>query len=435
MSQFRFYNEDASTEVAASSEDAVIAEAEVASLEGQQEVAGIETMNASLEDAVAGLGELEQQAALAQETLDDGTGMSEQTARAAEVTVESVCRRLSIPRHSNIRLATESFGRQTDQVAATRLFVEDVGATVKAAWQKLKDFVASIFQRVKDFLAKFFTNTDKVAKNLQAAKDKVSKVSGKAEKSQLKLSNVAKGFNVKGKAGAKEAVLILGNQADLMNRSTALFDGLGAVLKEGENMVAKNKMSADEHSENIERLFDAMVKAGKAAGADPVESGDAQSKKGYKMTFPEAFNGAQAVLKVKITKEGRLESKLEAAESKEAPSEVPTLKVDEMSTVLEAVRKANDATADYKKVQPKIETLNKEAIKLIDQAIKVAETVLDGEPGTSTLKMMLSDIKSLVSSVSAASTRMASMLPAHTVAACNCAIAYVNASCAEYKKA
>lgn len=411
--------------------DALQAEVAQGETQATEDLGQIDQVAAVIEDAVEGIGELEAQADIAQTAIDEGEGISEPHAQAAQVTVESVCRRLGVtPSEVGIRLNTESFGAGNSKLAQTKLFVESVTETVKKVWKQVVDFLKNLWNRIKEFFAKFFDNSEKAEKAAKAAKDRVAKVEGEAEKKTIKGGRVAEAFRIDGNVSPNTVKVILENHTKMLNGLGNLTDATVKALSALDKGVGTGFEGKLEDSLKLQ--LKELVQSGMKSLGDVSAIG--ADKDGFVVMLGSMVGGADVSIEVTCSNTFATKMEMKSNDTKKAPEEIPVLTVAEMGAVLDVAIAAAQKTTEYKKQLPKLDAMNKESVKLAEAAMRFAEKIADQSENKGNLKSVLADARTTVTSLSNQVNRFCTMLPAWTVKGVNTAVSYVDQSIAQYKK-
>ena len=439
--------EDAlSTDTVPGETEAVVLDAVQGDQDMREKAGELIDAQVQLEESVDAEGDLNVVADNLRESVDAGTGISEDAAAATEIAVESIMKRMGVHGYGKVIVAsTESFGGSNTRLYATKASLEGVWDTIKEFWKKFKEQVARLFNQIKDFFAKFFDNAEKTKKAAEALKAEVRELgSKKAKETELK-SSVSKAFSEKGKADAGTVSKILGNHSTLLDNAGAATSNFEQVL----NKIAGLKLNSD-------KVTVARATAGeltKFAGAAGIvkglttdvpekdevkEDSAAKTKTTVKYAGPLFGNRvvAQEVVESTDPEDGSVKLSIGLKESSSKPAEkAVVLKDGEMASTLDAVIKLCEKVVAYKKEQSKTEAIGKDLSKAADLIVKALDTQNStGEDTRSKeLKTAVSNIKSACTSIQAVTLRLTTLAPSTAVSAGNAANQYVRESLAQYK--
>ena len=181
--------------------------------EQRMEVANIEDAGAAAEDAEADARTLEAQAQVMDEAVDAGTGVDPNTARMAQITVESICDRLDMPRPRKTVIGKEAFADAQTRVSRTRIASESIKDKAKSIWEAIKKMIARIWEMVKSFFLGFTKNRESLEKHLKDIRDSLENVELNAKPDKQDLEGSYAGVLTPGaedKATKETAVKLLG---------------------------------------------------------------------------------------------------------------------------------------------------------------------------------------------------------------------------------
>ena len=400
-----------------------------------------------LEESVDAEGDLNVVADNLQESVNAGTGISEDAAAATEIAVESIMKRMGVHGYGKVIVAsTESFGGSNTRLYATKASLEGVWDTIKEFWKKFKEQVARLFNQIKDFFAKFFDNAEKTKKAAEALKAEVRELgSKKAKETELK-SSVSKAFSEKGKADAGTVSKILGNHSALLDNASAATSNFEEVLKKiGSLKMDRSGVTVEVSgaAQNLKKFADgAGIVRGLTTDVpekDEVkEDSSAKTKTTVKYAGPLVGNRvvAQEVVESTDAEDGSVKLSIGLKESSSKPADkAVVLKDGEMSATLDAVVKLCEKVVAYKKEQSKTEAIAKDLSKAADLVIKAMDTQNStGEDTRSKeLKTAVNNIKGTCASIQAVTMRLTTLAPSMAVSAGNAANQYVRESLAQYK--
>ena len=426
--------------------EAVVLDAVQGDQDMREEAGELIDAQVQLEESVDAEGDLNVVADNLQESVDAGTGISEDAAAATEIAVESIMKRMGVHGYGKVIVAsTESFGGSNTRLHATKASLEGVWDTIKEFWKKFKEQVARLFNQIKDFFAKFFDNAEKTKKAAEALKAEVREIGAKKAKETEMKSSVSKAFSEKGKADAGTVSKILANHSTLLTNASAATSNFEQVLNKitGLKLNSENVTVARAAAGNLSKFADA---AGIVRGLttdvpekDEVkEDSSAKTKTTIKYAGPLVGNRvvAQEVVESTDAEDGSVKLSIGLKESSSKPAEkAAVLKDGEMTATLDAVIKLCEKVVAYKKEQSKTEAIGKELSKAADSIVKAMDIQNStGEDKRSKeLKTAVSNIKGACTSIQAITMRLTTLAPSMAVSAGNAANQYVRESLAQYK--
>ena len=426
--------------------EAVVLDAVQGDQDMREEAGELIDAQVQLEESVDAEGDLNVVADNLQESVNAGTGISEDAAAATEIAVESIMKRMGVHGYGKVIVAsTESFGGSNTRLHATKASLEGVWDTIKEFWKKFKEQVARLFNQIKDFFAKFFDNAEKTKKAAEALKAEVRELgSKKAKETELK-SSVSKAFSEKGKADAGTVSKILGNHSTLLDNASNATGAFDAVLKKL-TAVKLNDKNAPLAQGAVQSLKDFADKATILAGLgrdvpekdESKEDTAAKTKTTVKYAGPLVGNRvvAQEVVESTDAEDNTVKLSLGLKESSSKPAEkAAVLQEAEMSSTLDAVVKLCEKVIAYKKEQSKTEAIGKDLSKAADAIISAMTTQSSiGEDNRDKqVKTAVNNVKAACTSIQAITMRLTTLAPSMAVSAGNAANQYVRESLAQYK--
>ena len=121
----------------------------------------------------------------------EGDGMSEDTAKMAEVAVESIMRRQGMSMTYNPIPSMESFARTSSRMSATKLSLEGIKETAGNLWKRFIDFINNIGEKIKDFFKRI---TEGVLPKLKTRCEQLKNALANAETIQTDIPAKGKSF-------------------------------------------------------------------------------------------------------------------------------------------------------------------------------------------------------------------------------------------------
>lgn len=380
---------------------------------------GIEV--AKVEDAVQAGEELEALGDLAADSLENGEGLSEESAEAVSIAVESILNRLGATRETRTVPVAESFGNASSRRVSTKLVVEGIGDWLKKVWASIKAAAARLWDKIRSFLAGLFNSAKSLAKLLVNLKERARKVpSDYAPKEKtLKNSSLAKNLSWKSKANLSTFEKTLKASASLAAASTAVTShsktiaNAAAELASSEISETSVKAFVSKKSAAVEQI-DKAIDSGVTAGMDKVTAETSSVKKAKsKITDKKTgdniwkgsygpFPGGVVLTHIKSTvtvmgeKSESISLTFEAAPDKHA-TEVDALSLSEIQGVIDSSLKVANSLSDFQATQKNAEAITKAQQGVADTIMKQAEKILQKTGSTSETRQGLNELKTGVS--------------------------------------
>ena len=335
----------------------VAAEVEVGSSELNDDASEVEDYSEGIDTSIDAAGELDEVHDQLAESVENGEGASEETAKMTEIAVEAICAKVGIYfDKGRVVPAMESFGSANSRLHATKLAMEGIKEQVVRIWKAVKEAFVKVWEIAKGFYKTLVDNRSRLEKYLVGLKENAKKADGapKSEKITAGAKAFAIGSSTSGEDyGAKNVISILEDTIKLCDVANRASQDLMKFTKD----VIDGK--ADASAEAIMDRFKEIKGVGQsAAGIDDYttyaygrfihsayfEPSD-QNKKGYvviKMsTLPKVFIGKE------IT----------------APTK------DEIGKVLDLALSNLKKLVDFDKASKTLEQANKAAVSFTDRMI------------------------------------------------------------------
>lgn len=397
------------------------------SAEVDQEVAAIESLNLAIEEAEEGAEELEGNAEVLQESVDSGEGVSEDAAALATECMRNVMRRLQLPQRQVVP-SLEAFGSKNTRLAVTRVALEGFSDTIKSIWERIKKGIKLVWQKITDFFAKFFDNTEKLTKQATALKKKAASLGSEIKEKQIKSKYVSKSFAADNKVTAAGVVKILNNHKIISSSFVSNMNGMSTLVGLANKMAGGSGPDEAAVAKAVVSFWQDGLGGADLVKRETVKDGD--KDKDVISAGPFLDN---SVLQVGIatSKDGSFEdltTEVKANEKKNVSETSDTLKKDEILSVLAAVLTLATSTEEFKKQKSKIDGVQKALMGAADAALKVADKVTDTSEDNDKIKSGLAVARRLVTKLSAANSRLITLLPAWNVRAGKAALTYVSMS-------
>lgn len=410
---------------------------------------GIEV--AKVEDAVQAGEELEALGDLAASSLEEGEGMSEETAEAVSIAVESILNRLGAVRESRTVPVAESFGNASSRRVSTKLVVEGIGDWLKKIWASIKAAAARLWDKIRNFLAGLFNSAKSLSKMLTNLKERARKVpSDYAPKDkELKNKSLAKSIGWKEKANLKTFGLVVKASESLAAAAEAVTSHSRAINLAAQELAAKeineanvkafvNKKSTEYQA--IEKIFQDGISAGletvhketalvkKAKGRVDKKTGDG-SKTGSVGPFPgsSVLTAVASQTTVLGVQSQSLRLAFEAYPDK-LPEEAEALTLGEIQNVIEVSLKLSNKIVDFQATQKNAETITKAQQKAADTVLKEAEKILNKTGSSAETRQGLNEMKETITDSMALLNTFANNAPVMAFRAARAGADYASAS-------
>lgn len=397
-----------------------------------------EQLTTAIEEAVEDAATVERIQEVAEDSVEQGEGLSEQAAEITEVAIESIHARLGISKR--VIPSLESFGSSNSRVAATRIAIEGFKETVVRIWKAIVDAVKTIIQKIKDFFAKFFDNSAKVKKLAESLKSKINEIkSKKASTSDIKEPGIASVFN-DSKTGQFELNKILENQKIMTVGSTVMIDALSSSVGIIEGLVKKDVKEDDVTTlaKTMEKILDNMKNVFAGTTVQQTTENDLEVTTSE---FGPLINGNIILSELKLVKATDEFSSFNFAyapatgdkNKKPAKESLPILSASEQEHICASVIGLMDETEKFKKNKDQVLNIGSKVMKTVDAVLNLVDSIADTNKDNANVKKIISNARGALVSCMNVSARIFTMTPAYNVKAGNAALKYVARSQAEYK--
>ena len=189
-------------------------EVEVATTELGETESEVEDYSEGIDTSIDAAGELDEVHDQLAETVESGEGVSEETAKMAEIAVEAICAKVGISaRQARVVPAMESFGSTNSRLTATKLAMEGIKEQTVRIWKAVKEAAIYVWNMVKKFFANMTDSRKKMENYIGKLKTNVSKATGEAKQKTLKVG--AKSFSIGGQANPETAMKIVKMSGEL----------------------------------------------------------------------------------------------------------------------------------------------------------------------------------------------------------------------------
>lgn len=379
------------------------------------------------EDAAASAEDLEEVADQLAAGVESGEGVSEETARMAEIAVESATRRL-LGRRSASFVAVENFGGRQTKLQATKLAMEGVIETVKRIWEAVKKAVKDMWAKVMDFFGRATANLDKVEADAAKLRERVRGVTGSIKEKDVTSGSVLSAFSVDGKCTLETAKEISANTVVLVETT---LEGLN---KAEVNCAELTKIASNpgEYKVGVLRKILFNVPFSKAKGVKSQK----KNKNGADVATLDLgpiYRGQLVRMVVTMPKddEGDLKSSLsmEIVQQSKSADKTKTLSTSEMDTALDLVDTLTEATRKFDKKKDELAAVSSALTKVADAAMSFATAKMENkDANVAKERAMLNEVRSMVSSMNSINGRLSANAPAWALSNAKALMTYVDAS-------
>lgn len=436
-------------EVEAAEVAATVAD-ESAEIQNANTDVGIEV--AKVEDAVQAGEELEDLGNLAADSLEEGEGMSEETAEAVSIAVESILNRLGATRESRTVPVAESFGNASSRRVSTKLVVEGIGDWLKKIWTQIKAAAARLWDKIRSFLAGIFNSAKSLSKLLVSLKERARKVPSDyaPKEKKIKAPGLAKSISWKGKADLNtleltlKAANSLAAAAGKVTNEIKVINAAASSLASSEINETNVKAFVNKKSAAVQAIETAFVNGiGNGLGTVDQETSMVKKAKGKvtnKKTGDATWKGSfgpfpgNSVLTCVVStntvlgiQESSISLGFEAAPGKPA-EEVDALNINETQGVIEICLKLSNAIADFQATQKNTEAITKAQQSTADTILKQAEKILGKTGSSAETRQGLSELKASVADSMAMLNTFANNAPAMAFRAARAGADYASIS-------
>lgn len=387
---------------------------EVAMVEVDEAIDGIETVVEDMEEAETTADVLEVIADKVEETIPEG-GLSEPVAAAIDVAVEHLKQRLGMPaRHTSF--AIEGFADKATRSQSTSLAVEDWKADIKKIWDAIVGAFASAIKWVKEFFTKLFDLAERAKARAEKLEEQAKAKAGKEAPADAKISTSSFGklLSINGKVPeGSELPHALAASTKAAVSAQALVEKLTDVLAK---VTVESLKTPDADVKYDFPMGD------KVTAPDGYTSPEGTELSGTKLVF----GGAVAYLQTAVYEAGKKPAKVKAWVGKEAgykdpeDGEVSPLSVADIASVANICKTHMASYAKAKDVLKAIDKVEKEVLGNIRNAAKTT----DEAESKAAIKATRAVASSLVSVVS----QGLSSIRSYDVKVANAAMNYAGAS-------
>jgi len=399
----------------------------------------IEEIDDAVEDAVEDASTLDAIKDTMEDSLEEEGGMSESAAEIAEVSVESITARLGL---ANAGIpAMESFGSTSTRSTATRIAIESVNDGLKRVWEAIKNALANMWQKIKMFFAGMAKNAKAMDDYIQKLQERANKVSDNPDlvKDKLEKKGIAKAFSIEGNATETTVKTVIDNVTAILNASDNIVDGIVNPTKilsdvmSGLDANGDNATVMDKVTNNLNKLTTSILSSIDKVGSEVTEEtvGDVDittTKLGpylngdiYEVII-EKDRVAKSV-KVGMVKKDGYET---------VAKDIPALDIAKIKTLLSEGRNISKLLVNLKKNQAKTDAALKGLNKIINEAIKLSETLVGDTDAD--IKTILNGTKASVQSMVSYSSKVTVAIPSMGMSTAKAVSSYAAASLDNLKK-
>lgn len=402
-------------DVAAAEVAATVAD-ESAEIQSTNTEIGIEV--AKVEDAVQAGEELEALGDLAADSLEKGEGMSEETAEAVSIAVESILNRLGATRGTRTVPVAESFGNASSRRVSTKLVVEGIGDWLKKIWASIKAAAARLWDKIRNFLAGLFNSAKSLSKMLNSLKERADKMpSDYAPKEEkIKHASLAKSIGWEEKANLETFSMMMDASAGLAETAKHVtshvetINGAAQLLAKSEITEASVKAFVSKKSPAViaieKSISDGALRSKMITGftSSMAKKSDSEKEKDTKTKttasygpFPGGSVLTYIVDETPVLGHNSMSITIgfEASKGK-AADEVKALTIGEIRGLISNTLKVTNALTDFQATQKNAETISKAQQGLSDTIIREAEKILAKTGSSAETRQGLNELKTSV---------------------------------------
>lgn len=372
-----------------------------------------------VEDAVQAGEELESLGELAADSLENGEGLSEETAEAVSIAVESILNRLGASRQTRTVPVAESFGNSSSRRVSTKLVVEGIGDWLKKVWASIKAASIRLWDKVRLFLANIFKSGKSLVNHLSALRKRLNEVPAGYVKKKKKI-----------KAKSLATAIAMGKVADLSTfeknlESASKLSSLSKAVSQHITKIIDTAASIRNVGDFNEATLNAFVKSSGDANLAIIKAVD--DAYGTAATMSEAqLNGASvkglkteagvehkvygpypgsSALVVTITERDTgtpnatrgLNIRFQGV-GRKGPTVVTALDKGEIMKVIEESMKAANALTDFQATQKNLEKMAKDQQKVADNVLKEVSKIVSKTGSSSETRLGLKEMQEAVRS-------------------------------------
>lgn len=362
-----------------------------------------------IETSVDAAGELQEVHDTLAASVEDGEGVSEETAKMAEIAVEAICAKVGISaREARMIPAMESFGSANSRLTATKLAMEGIKETAKRIWEAIKKACIHVWNVIKNFFAGLTKSRTMLEKHLTNLKARAAAANGTPDKKTF--STGAKEFSINGKATLKNVEVVLADSA----KATVVGVEISNSLKNTVNKITSEQLTPI----SVKDCFKSLAVNQGWNGEKNGEDGQAYGNfvKGRALVLTEGKADDEGFKKITFT---IAEVEKNFAKEIDAPSKQDIMKV------VEAAIETLASLRSYDKVSKEIEGLNKAMVAFADEFTKKMEKM--AEKSDNEYSKDESKYSESIRTMNSIIAKIGTSVPNMVFAACKAAADYANA--------
>ena len=334
-------------EVANAATEVEAATTELGETEGE-----VEDYSDGIDTSVDAVGELEEVHDQLEESVKSGEGVSEETAKMAEIAVEAICAKVGISaRQARVVPAMESFGSANSRLTATKLAMEGIKEQAVRIWKAVKEAAIYVWNMVKKFFVNMTDSRKKMENYIGKLKTNVSKATGEAKQKTLKVG--AKSFSIRGQANPETVMKIVKMSGEL-----------GYVAEEAASQIADYTKSSLDGVPGKGAAKDMFSKLGESTG-DTSGSYTRPTTKAYGN-----FVNGRAIIVADAEGEAGLPKLAIDVVEKTFAKEIEAPNKAQLTQILDLASVTLKALTEFDKTSKIIEKINKDCVAFTDKMIK-----------------------------------------------------------------
>lgn len=327
------------------------ASAELAEVGGEAEEYS-EGIDASVDAA----GELDEVHDTLAASVENGEGVSEETAKMAEIAVEAICAKVGISaREARLMPAMESFGSANSRLTATKLAMEGIKETAIRIWEAIKKAAIHVWNVIKSFVAGLFKSRTMLEKHLKNLKERTAKASGTPKSKTI--SSGAKAFTIDGKANQENVLTVLLESSQLPIIANLFTDKASQIAK-----------GAVEGKDAKAAFIDWMEKSKSKRRA----AGDNKTAAGY-------FVNGRSIVTTTFAEADKLPQIAIETLEKNFAKDIDAPTKDQINNVIDKALETLKALTEFDKISKNLEKITKEITSHADKMIKLQASVQDAK--------------------------------------------------------
>ena len=450
---------DAVTQVPGA-EDATGQAAVTAQLQVNDDMAEGQELQAAIEDADEGAGDLEALGEVVDGSLagDAPQGLTEDGAEMLQAAIEPIDHRLGISMGKSVP-SLESFGSKSSRIMATRIASESIWDKIKAIWAAIIKGLKTLWAKLKGYYKNLFDAATKLKNRAEGLLKKVNENRGTKSEDKFTNAAVARGFEIGGSFSEANVTTIVGNHKEMVSSINGFMLEADKVIKDVNSAFKEPKTDAELLS-LVSTATSALTKAGevikcdKDASAFIKEGTDTDEQvfmsepllDGRVLTTTVSTGSTNAtdkeVEKLTITFKVALQaSEKDKEDRSDSDNDVSTADKSVMSNICRGVIDLAKTLIANDGIKSRISAYESSINSLytkIENSIKKAindKNATDKDSEQTKNKQFFSFLRALVVQVSSAVNTVTGMIPGMSAKAGNLALNYVSGSLSNYKVA